>query len=132
VATEASSHRFTIEEFVEGSAIARLEPMGEIEPPDILAVAHRSSRAALHSVVSAIHGGVRTTTAESNIVHLREPNGPVSAAAVVDCDRAEDVADDVRLNGTTHARVKVAVVDDAGESIALGYFLFYLALKKSA
>lgn len=132
MSTEATSHRFSIEQFVEGCAIARLEPGGEIQLPDILAIAHRSSQAALHSVVSGVHGGVRTTTAESNIVHLREPKSAVSAAAVVDCDRPEDVADDVRRNGTTHARVKVAVVDDAGESIALGYFLFYLALKKSA
>ncbi|HVA28079.1 MAG TPA: hypothetical protein VNF68_07855 [Candidatus Baltobacteraceae bacterium] len=120
-------HQFLIESTDPGTAVARLEPVGLLESHDVLALAQRSSEAAIHAVVRTIRGEIRTTPSESRLTHLRVPSGAVSAAALLECELTDDLADDVRRNGTARARVNVAVVDDAGETVALGSFEFFLA-----
>jgi hypothetical protein len=131
---EVFAHRVSIESIDEGSAVARLEPAGHIgpdgcplEPEAVLVLAQHSSYAAVKGAVRSIHGLVRATPVRSEVTHLREASGPVSAAALVDGNFTSELADDIRRSGHASASVSVAVVDDEGKTVALGAFKFDVA-----
>jgi hypothetical protein len=127
---EIFAHRVIVECVEEGTAVARLEPSPEIGPDTrgleteaVVALAQHSSSAALNGAIVSIHP-VRTRAVRSEITHFREACGPLSAAALVDRELTSEVADDLRRSGSVRANVSVAVVDDDGETVALGTFEF--------
>jgi hypothetical protein len=130
---EVFAHRVTIESIEEGTAVARLEPGphaaadADLETEAVIALAQHSSRAALDGAVRSVRGSVRFKPIHSEVRHLRSSAGPLSAAALLDRELASELVDDIRRIGSTRARVNVAVVDDEGETIALGNFEFDVA-----
>ncbi len=125
------AHRVTIESVDCGSAAARLDPQpqagGIVAPEAVLALAHHSCGAAVQGIARAITGEIRCTPSSSSVTHLRAASGAICAAALVERELPVHVADDLRRNGSAHARVNVAMVDDTGETVALGTFEFFIA-----
>jgi hypothetical protein len=128
---EVFSHRVRVDYVDFGSSFARLEPPAEtvasVAPEAVLALAHRSCGAAIEGIVREAGGDVRYTPTSSTMTHLRAVAGAASAAALVDRELPHHVADDLRRNGNTHARVNVAVVDADGDAVALGTFEFFIS-----
>lgn len=128
---EVFSHRISVERVDCGAALAQLLPPGGSAAPlpaeAVLALAHSSCGAAIDGMVHEAQCALRYQPTTSSVTHLRQANGPVSAAALVERELPCYVAHDIRRNGSTHTRVNVAVVDADGEAVALGTFEFFIA-----
>jgi hypothetical protein len=115
------AHRVSIDQVDCGSVLASLEPgvAGELATEAVVSLANQSCSLAISSMSRRIDR-VDYLQVKSSIWHLRPAVGVVSAAALVDSVLADRLADDIRRNGTMNARVNVAMVDAAGDTVALG------------
>lgn len=122
------AHHVIVQRVDVGHALGAIEARQNvpIEPEALLALAHHLSRVALESAVRE-DGVVQCESLQSQMTHLAAPLGRVTGAALVDRHLVTDVSDDLRRNGSAHARVNVALVDDAGDVLGLGAFEFDLA-----
>ena len=126
--THDFAHHLVIERVDDGHALAVLEPNGDarVGTEALVLLAQRLSRVAVESAIAS-EGDVHCEAAQSQLTHVAAPNGRVSAAALLDRRLMHHVRDDLRRSGTAHARVNVALVNDAGDALALGAFEFDLA-----